>query len=50
MNTIVTARAGKDLISSIVSGLLTIGDRFGGALDGAAAEFSRDASPGWSWT
>ena len=39
-NTIVTARAGKDLVSSIVSGMLTIGDRFGGALDGAAAMFS----------
>ena len=33
-NTIVCARAGKDLISSLVSGLLTIGPRFGGALDG----------------
>jgi len=40
-NTIVTARAGKDLISSLCSGLLTIGDRFGGALDGAAAQFSQ---------
>lgn len=40
MNTIITTRAGKDLISSLVSGLLTIGERFGGALDGAAAEFS----------
>ena len=40
-NTIVTARAGKDLISSLVSGLLTIGDRFGGALDGAAQIFSQ---------
>lgn len=39
-NTIVTARAGKDMISSIVSGMLTIGDRFGGALDGAAKQFS----------
>ncbi|XP_045489702.1 ATP-citrate synthase [Pieris rapae] len=38
-NTMVTARAGKDLISSIVSGLLTIGDRFGGALDRAAIDF-----------
>ena len=35
-NTIVAARAGKDLISSLASGLLTIGPRFGGALDGAA--------------
>ncbi|MCW4002529.1 MAG: ATP citrate synthase [Candidatus Bathyarchaeota archaeon] len=39
-NTIVTARAGKDLISSIVSGMLTIGPRFGGAIDGAAQMFS----------
>jgi ATP citrate (pro-S)-lyase len=39
-NTIVTARAGKDLISALVSGLLTIGPRFGGALDEAAAQFS----------
>jgi ATP citrate (pro-S)-lyase len=39
-NTIVAARAGKDLVSSICSGLLTIGDRFGGALDGAARMFS----------
>jgi ATP citrate (pro-S)-lyase len=39
-NTIVCARAGKDLVSSLVSGLLTIGDRFGGALDEAASMFS----------
>ncbi len=39
-NAIVTARAGKDLISSLCSGLLTIGPRFGGALDGAAQAFS----------
>ena len=39
-NTIVAARAGKDLISSLVSGLLCIGPRFGGALDGAAQQFS----------
>jgi ATP citrate (pro-S)-lyase len=42
-NTIVTTRAGKDLVSSLVSGLLTIGPRFGGALDEAATMFS-DAS------
>jgi len=41
MNTIITTRAGKDLISALVSGLLTIGSRFGGALDGAAEEFTR---------
>lgn len=40
-NTIVCARAGKDLVSSLTSGLLTIGDRFGGALDGAAKMFSK---------
>ncbi|MCK4758095.1 MAG: ATP citrate synthase [Thermoplasmata archaeon] len=39
-NTIVATRAGKDLISSLVSGLLCIGPRFGGAIDGAAQMFS----------
>ncbi|XXG97326.1 hypothetical protein Hte_003622 [Hypoxylon texense] len=48
MNTIITTRAGKDLISSLVSGLLTIGSRFGGALDGAAEEFSKAADNGLS--
>lgn len=45
-NTIVAARAGKDLVSSLTSGLLTIGDRFGGALDESARQFSHafDAS------
>jgi len=38
-NTIVAARAGKDLISSLVSGILTIGPRFGGAVNGAAEHF-----------
>jgi len=40
-NTIVTARAGKDLISSLVSGLMTIGPRFGGAIDDASRQFSQ---------
>jgi ATP citrate (pro-S)-lyase len=39
-NTIVAARAGKDLMSSVASGMLTIGPRFGGAIDGAAQSFS----------
>ncbi len=39
-NAIVAARAGKDLMSSVASGLLTIGPRFGGAIDGAAQAFS----------
>jgi succinyl-CoA synthetase alpha subunit len=38
-NAIVAARAAKDIISSLVSGLLTIGPRFGGAIDGAAQMF-----------
>ena len=38
-NAIVAARAGKDLISSLVSGLLTVGPRFGGAIDDAARTF-----------
>ena len=39
-NTIVASRAGKDLVSSLCSGLLTIGDKFGGALSGSAIQFS----------
>jgi ATP citrate (pro-S)-lyase len=37
VNTIVSARAGRDLVSSLSSGLLTIGPRFGGAINEAAA-------------
>ncbi|QSL65632.1 hypothetical protein MERGE_002945 [Pneumocystis wakefieldiae] len=48
MNTIITTRAGKDLVSSLVSGLLTIGTRFGGALDSAAEEFTRAMDKGFS--
>ncbi len=47
-NAIVTARAGKDLISSIVSGMLTIGPRFGGAVHGAAKYFSSALKDGKS--
>lgn len=45
-NTIVSARAGKDLVSSLCSGLLTIGPRFGGALDEAARMFSEAVDAG----
>jgi citrate synthase len=45
-NAIVAARAGKDIISSLVSGLLTIGPRFGGAIDGAAQNFKRALEKG----
>lgn len=41
VNTITAARAGKDLVSSLASGLLTIGDRFGGAVNQAARNWSR---------
>ncbi|HWB39151.1 MAG TPA: citrate/2-methylcitrate synthase [Candidatus Saccharimonadales bacterium] len=36
VNTMVTARAGRDLVSALASGLLTIGPRFGGAINQAA--------------
>lgn len=39
VNTIVTARAGRDLVSGLTAGLLTIGPRFGGAIN--------EASRGW---
>ncbi|MFW9857027.1 MAG: citrate/2-methylcitrate synthase [Candidatus Thorarchaeota archaeon] len=38
-NAIVTARAGKDLMSSLATGILAIGPRFGGAIAGAARYF-----------
>merc|ERR1712079_699694 len=47
-NTIVSARAGKDLVSSLCSGLLTIGPRFGGALDDAAKMFAEAHDSGVS--
>ncbi|MGM0598204.1 MAG: citrate/2-methylcitrate synthase [Candidatus Rifleibacteriota bacterium] len=42
-NAIVTARAGRDLMSAVASGILTIGPRFGGAVAGAAVMF-KDAT------
>lgn len=39
VNTIVTARAGRDLVSSLAAGLLTIGPRFGGAINQAATNW-----------
>lgn len=48
-NTIVAARAGRDLVSAVASGMLTIGPRFGGAVSGAAEMFKEavdnDMSP-----
>jgi len=46
VNTIVTARAGRDLVSGLTAGLLTIGPRFGGALNGAAAGWVRGVNTG----
>lgn len=45
-NTIVAARAGKDLVSSLAAGLLTIGPRFGGALNAAAGNWLHGAQKG----
>ncbi len=45
-NAIVAARAGKDLVSSLASGLLTIGPRFGGAIDDAARYFKNARDTG----
>ncbi len=36
VNTMVTARAGKDMVASLAAGLLTVGPRFGGAVNEAA--------------
>jgi len=46
VNTIVAARAGKDLVSSLASGLLTIGPRFGGAINEASGNWLQGASGG----
>jgi len=47
-NTIIAARAGKDLVACVASGLLTIGPRFGGAIDDAARDFKRARDSGQS--
>jgi len=49
MNAIVAARAGKDAISSLASGLLTIGPRFGGAIDDAARTWYEGKKEGLSY-
>ncbi|MFN2251017.1 MAG: citrate/2-methylcitrate synthase [Anaerolineae bacterium] len=45
-NAIVTARAGKDMISALAGGLLTIGPRFGGAINDAARYFKEACDNG----
>ena len=46
LNTIVTARAGKNLVDSLVAGLLTVGPRFGGAVSGAAGVWLKGVTEG----
>ncbi|OGH12233.1 MAG: hypothetical protein A2776_01790 [Candidatus Levybacteria bacterium RIFCSPHIGHO2_01_FULL_40_10] len=48
VNTIVTSRAGRDLVSSLASGILTIGPRFGGAINQAAGSFLEGVASGKS--
>ncbi len=47
-NAIVASRAGRDLVSSVASGMLTIGPRFGGAVDDAARYFKDACDRGLS--
>lgn len=46
VNTMIAARAGKDLVSSVASGLLTVGPRFGGAVNEAAATWLEGVASG----
>jgi ATP citrate (pro-S)-lyase len=46
VNTITAARAGRDLVSSLSAGLLTIGPRFGGAINQAAGHWLRGVGQG----
>jgi ATP citrate (pro-S)-lyase len=48
VNTMITARAGRDMGTSVATGLLTIGDRFGGAINNAAQVWHDSVSHGTS--
>ncbi len=48
VNTMITARAGKDMVSSLASGLLTVGPRFGGAINEGAKNWLTGAKSGMS--
>ncbi|MES2014467.1 MAG: citrate/2-methylcitrate synthase [Patescibacteria group bacterium] len=48
VNAMITARAGKDLVSSLASGILTVGPRFGGAINDAARSWISGVSLGKS--
>jgi ATP citrate (pro-S)-lyase len=46
VNAMITARAGRDLVSALVTGLLTIGPRFGGAINEAAGIWLKGVASG----
>jgi ATP citrate (pro-S)-lyase len=46
VNTIITARAGRDMGSALATGILTIGDRFGGAMNNAGKVWFESVSRG----
>ena len=46
VNTMITTRAGRDMSSALATGVLTVGDRFGGAINGAAAVWFEAVSNG----
>lgn len=46
VNTIITTRAGRDMGSALAAGILTIGDRFGGAINNAAQVWFEAVSHG----
>ena len=48
VNAMVTTRAGRDMSSALASGVLTVGDRFGGAINGAAAVWQDAVARGTS--
>lgn len=48
VNTMITARAGKDLVASLASGILTVGPRFGGAVNAAGEQWLTGVAEGKS--
>ncbi len=48
VNTMITARAGRDMGTSVASGLLTVGNRFGGAMNDSATIWLSCVSHGTS--
>lgn len=48
VNAMITTRAGRDMSSALATGVLTVGDRFGGAINGAAKIWHQAVSCGTS--